>query len=363
MRVKEVWQGNEALSEAAVRSGCIFFGGYPITPQTSITEYLSWRLPEVGGHFVQANSETSAISMIIGASIAGARCMTATSGPGLSLMQEGLSAISAGRYPAVLVNVNRAGAGTADITASQSDYALLTTSLGHGGLHGFVLAPCSVQESVNFMCEAFDIAEKYRCMVIILIDAVIGQMMEGIYMPPFRESVPSIDKPWVPSGADGKPPRIAADRCFRRDTNDISEIPMLLEQEFFDLEKLYREWEKTETRCESYLMEDAQYAVVAWGSAARIARTGIDLLRREGIRVGLLRPITLFPFPRGDVEAISPDLIKGLLTVEMAAPGQLVEDVRKYADRSLRLEEYKRAGGQLVTVDGVINAVKLLAKG
>lgn len=362
---KELWQGNKALAEVAVRAGCRFFGGYPITPQTSIAEYLSVRLPQVGGDFVQVSSETSAINITWGASVAGARAMTATAGPGLSLMQEGLSGMAIGAIPAVIVDVQRSGAGTGGILPSQSDYNIVTRGLGHGGLHAIVLAPFTVQESLDLMYESFELAEKYRTLVFIMTDGMIGEMQETVEMPDFRTDVPAIDsKPWALSGAKGRKLRCTNDSTRVRSgvTNDINHANVALEAELEEINKLYDTIKKDEVRVSGYHMDDAEYVVIAYGTAARMAYTAIDRLREEGIKVGLFRPITLWPFPEKQLAELDDKKIKAVLSAELACPAQFNEDVRVCVNKKIPLYFYHRSGGSLISVEEYCEKVREIIK-
>jgi 2-oxoglutarate ferredoxin oxidoreductase subunit alpha len=348
MAEKVVMQGDEALAEAAIRAGCRFFAGYPITPQSPITEYLSWRLHEVGGDFVQAESELSAIAMVTGASVAGARAMTATSGPGFSLMAEGMSGLAGGRKPAVIVDIQRMGAGGGGISAAQSDYYYATKSLGHGGLKGFVMGPNSVQEAIDCMYDAFDIADKYRTPVIILADAIIGQMMELVELPEFKKEFPDKSE-YIPGGCAGREKKIIRDTNFN---------PQVLERMYKEYTKMYDDWEDTEVRFEEYMLADAEYVIISWGTSARISTTAVSRLRAAGVKVGIFRPITLHPFPYKRISGFDKNKIKGVLTVEMTIPRQFYHDVVRALDRDIRHEWFGHTAGVITTPEEVENAVK-----
>lgn len=335
-------KGNEAMAESAIRAGARFFSAYPITPQTTFTEYMAKRMPEAGGVFIQSESELSAASMIIGASTACVRCLTATSGPGLSLMQESLSSLAAARLPCVLVDIQRVGGGQAGIVSSQMDYNLVTKSLGHGGLKGMVLAPSTCQEGVDLVYEAFDLADKYRVPVIILTDALTGQMAETVELKPFKTEFPDKSEYQLDGAGDaGRPRRIILDTNiygpYNGDRNSNVEYHLMED------DKVYKSWDENEVRSEDYLMEDAEYVVITYGTTARIARTTIDELREEGYKVGMIRPITLVPFPKKRFEALDPAKVKGVLVTEMAIPMQFANDVIPWLDRSLNVETYARA--------------------
>ena len=308
-------KGNEALAEAAVRAGCRFFSGYPITPQTEILEYLSWRMDEVGGVFIQSESEIAGINMLYGAAAAGARAFSSSSGPGFSLMQEGISYLVAADIPCVLVDVARCGNGLGEIQQGQGDYWLATRGNGHGDTRVIVLAPNSVQENADFMSRAFDLAEKYRHPVIILSDAAIGQMIEAVTLPEMREH--NINKfDWTVKGAKG-------DELHRV----IANVSYLEGDYDNKLRGKYQAMADNEQSWESVQVEDAEAVIVAYGISSRISKEAIKFARSMGIKLGLIRPITLFPFPVKAFAQLSASC-KALLTVEMNALGQLVDDVK-----------------------------------
>lgn len=347
MAKKVLMQGNVAAAEAAIRAGMALYAGYPITPQTTLTEYLSWRMEEVGGQFIQAECEPAAINMVLGASVGGARAMTATSGPGFSLMQEGLSAMCGGHLPSVVINVMRSGAGGGSITSSQADYNLATKSAGHGGLRAFVEAPSSVQEFVDLVYDSFDIAEKYRTPVVILVDGMIGQMHEPVVIPKFKQFEDR--RATMAPGEKGRPKRV-----FK----DTLSVPVLVEKEYDKACEMYEVWQKEEVRCEELYLDDAEYVIVAFGSAARIASGAVQKLREEGIKVGMLRPVTLFPFPKERIAQICKDKVKAVLTVEMARPAMFYEDVSMYLDKDIPHHVCTRAGGVIITPEEVEEAFR-----
>ena len=347
MSRKEIWQGNEALAEAAIRAGCTFFAGYPITPQTEIVEYLSWRLPEVGGTYLQSESEVAAINMVIGASIGGARAMTASSNPGIALMTEGFGAMASGRFPAVIVDVQRAGAANVGITASQSDYNLLTKTFGPGGLRAFVLGPSDVQELVNLMGVAFDVADRYMTPVVVLTESIVGQMMEPIV---FDDVIPDkkYDKSsFIPSGKGNGGRHFIQDSPVKMEGSDPFSVARNAQSMYRSYDAMYKKWEEKELMVEKYRMEDAEYVFIAWGAAARITLDAVKRLREDGIKVGLLRPITLFPFPNKEIAALKPQEIKGVMSVEMAIPAQLCYDVKGNLNRSIPLACYNTGAGMI----------------
>lgn len=329
MTKKELMSGNEAMAEAAVRAGCDFFASYPITPQTSILEYLSTRMFEVGGEFVQAESEIAAINMVMGASAAGGRVMTATAGMAVSLMMETLSWMVAARYPGVVINLQRSGAGSGAIKSSQTDFHYATKSMGHGGLHAYVLSPASAQEAADMVYDAFEFAEKYRCLVYILTDSMVGQVLEPVTLPEFRTALPARD--WCVSGNEGRKARKLNVHC------DMSHKNLATYRNF---EKMYETWAKEEVKYEEYCMDDAETVIVAWGMGARVARGSVDILRAEGKKVGLFRPITLYPFPTEKMRSWDPAKIKNILVAEVAVPAQMYDDVDNAIRGKIPLHKY-----------------------
>lgn len=333
--MKVLMKGNEAIGEAAVRAGCRFFFGYPITPQTEIPEYLVKRLPEVGGVFLQAESEIAAINMVYGAAGAGARVMTSSSGPGISLKLEGISYLAGAELPCLIVNIMRGGPGLGGIQPSQSDYLQATKGGGHGDYRLIVLAPASVQEMADLTVEAFGLADRYRNPVMLLGDGILGQMMEAVEFKS-KTTSGSPGKPWATTG------------CRGRERNIINSLyldPELLERHNLNLQQKYSLIEEKEARAETYLAGDAEIIVVAFGTAARVARTAVDNARIRGIRAGLIRPITLWPFPCLAIRG-SLDCCRALLTVEMNA-GQMIDDVLLAVNGSLPVHFYGRTGGMV----------------
>lgn len=348
MAKKVLMQGNVAAAEAAIRAGLNLYAGYPITPQTTLTEYMSWRLPEAGGQFIQAECEPAAINMVLGASVGGARALTATSGPGFSLMQEGISAMCGGKLPGVIINVMRSGAGGGSIVSSQADYNLAVKSAGHGGLHSLVLAPYSVQEFVDMVYNSFDLAEKYNNPVVILADGMIGQMHEPVIIPEFKTGTDARLKARGP-GEKGRPKRV-----FK----DTVSVPALVEKEYDAACAKYDLWQKEAVEYEDMLTEDAEYLIVAFGSAARISSGAVKALREEGVKIGMVRPKTLYPFPKERIKAIDKNQVKAVLTVEMARPVMFYDDVALYLDRDIPHYSCTRAGGVIITPDEVEEAVR-----
>jgi len=335
---KRLMSGNHAIGEAAVRAGCRFYFGYPITPQNEMTEYMARRLNEIeGGVFIQAESELAAINMVIGASMAGARVMTSSSSPGISLKQEGISFLCAMELPAVIVNMTRGGPGLGNIAPAQSDYFQATRGGGHGDYRTIVLAPSSVQELADLTMEAFNLADKYRIPTVILGDGMLGQMMEPVEFPDGEMQKPP-PKDWTITGARGRPSRFI--RSLLLD-------PAVEEEHNWKLARKYERIAAKEVRYEAYRLEDAKMVVVSFGTAARIAKGAIKRLREQGLKVGLLRPITLWPFP----EIVLKDLAKRIghfLVYEMNA-GQMVEDVRLALEGRAEIFFYGRPGGVVIT--------------
>jgi 2-oxoglutarate ferredoxin oxidoreductase subunit alpha len=326
--------GNSAIGEAAIQAGCKFYFGYPITPQNELPEYMSGRLAEVtGGVFLQAESEVGAINMVIGASAVGARVMTSSSSPGISLKQEGISYLAGQELPAVIVNVVRGGPGLGSIYSAQSDYFQSTRGGGHGDYRTIVLAPASVQELADMTASAFDLADTYRTPVLVLADGVLGQMMEPVRIP-FKKGRKKTTKDYVLTGAKGRPSK--AIHSFRMDPKDQ-------EDHNWKLMRKYKRIEQREVRYETFLLDDAEMAVVAYGTAARIARGAINRLRKENLRVGLIRPKTLWPFPTEIIRETAKS-IHDFFVFEMSA-GQMIEDVQLALDGSGTIHFYGRPGG------------------
>jgi 2-oxoglutarate/2-oxoacid ferredoxin oxidoreductase subunit alpha len=348
---KELWEGNRAIAEAALRAGLEAYFGYPITPQTELLEYLAGRMPEMGRAFVQAESEVAAINMVYGAACTGVRVMSSSSSPGISLMQEGLSYIAGSEVPVVLVDIMRGGPGLGNIAPSQSDYFQLTKGGGHGDYRPIVLAPASVQEAVDLMYGAFELAEKYRHIVILAADGNIGQMMEPIELPPPRKPEKR-DRGWELTGAEGRPRRIVTSIYLQ---------PEALHKYNLHLQEIQREIEKNEVRYFEQLIDDAEYAVVAFGSAARAALSAVKMARAKGIRAGLFRPISLYPFPYDRLGEIS-KRVRGILVVEMNA-GQMVEDVRLAASGRVPIQFFGMMGGMVPLPDDVLPEIDKLVRG
>lgn len=354
MGQKMLMKGNEAIAEAAIQAGCRFFFGYPITPQNQIPEYMSKRMPQVdGGCFLQAESEVSAINMVYGAAGAGARVMTSSSSPGISLKQEGISYIVGAELPCVIVNMVRGGPGLGSIQPAQSDYYQATRGGGHGDYRMIVLAPASVQEAVELTQQAFDLADLYRNPVLVLGDGLIGQMMEPVEMPAYvKPELP--EKSWA---ATGWTPDCGRDRAV---INSLYIDPNVLEKHNQKLFAKYAVMEDRECRWQEEMTEDADYIIVAYGTTARICRSAMRRLREAGVKVGLIRPITLWPFPNAPIE-IAAQHARHVLSVEMSM-GQMVDDVRLAVNGACPVSFFGRTGGVVPTVREIINEVEKLAK-
>jgi 2-oxoglutarate ferredoxin oxidoreductase subunit alpha len=353
---RELLKGNIAIAEAAIRSGLQAYFGYPITPQTELLEHMSLRMPQLGRIFLQAESELAAINMVYGAACAGVRVMTSSSGPGISLMQEGLSYIACSEVPIVLVDIMRGGPGLGNIQPTQADYNQLTKSAGHGDFRSVVLAPSSVQEAIDFTVLAFDLAEKYRTLVIVAGDGMIGQMMEPAELPPMQQ--PSTTRPtWALTGAQNRHKNIITSLFLGAEK--LEEVNRRLQAKINRIKS-------EEVRHENTLTDDAELLVVAFGTAGRIAKTAIRDARQQGIKAGLLRPITLFPFPSTPLDRLLRDTrntngVKAILVVEMSA-GQMVEDVQLIVQGRVPVHFYGRSGGAVPLPDEILDQILTLAQ-
>ncbi len=346
MGEKLLMKGNEAIAEAAIKAGCRYFFGYPITPQNALPEYMSRRLPEVGGVFLQAESEVAASNMVYGAAGAGGRVLTSSSSPGISLKMEGISYIAGAELPAVIVNIMRGGPGLGGIQPSQADYFQATKGGGHGDYRLCVLAPSSVQEAVDLTMDAFDIADKYRNPVMLVGDGIIGQMMEPVE---FKKEVELNELPlkkWATDGAKGRKPNII---------NSLILDPQGLENHNRKLKEKYDRMKQEEVRYEFYRLDDADIAIVAYGTTARISISAIDMAREKGIRVGLVRPISLFPFPEKVINEVA-DRVNSFLTVEMSL-GQMVEDVRLAVNGKKPVHFFGRTGGMVPSPEEILDEI------
>ncbi|HIS45035.1 MAG TPA: 3-methyl-2-oxobutanoate dehydrogenase subunit VorB [Candidatus Scatomorpha merdigallinarum] len=350
---KVLMKGNEAVAEAAVRGGCRFFAGYPITPQSEIPEYLSGRLPEVGGVFVQGESEVASINMVYGAAVAGVRAMTGSSGPGISLKAEGISYLSGALLPAVIVNVSRGGPGLGSIQPAQQDYLQATKALGHGGFRLIVEAPHTVQEAVDLVYDSFELAERDRNPVFILMDGCLGAVMEEVELPPMKEL------PERPDWALGN---------FEKGEHEpriITSIPGedVLEMLNKRAAMLQQSWAVNDVRWEEYRLDDAEYVCVAYGTSARVCKYAINELRKEGIKVGLIRPITLYPFPNKVFHDLDYSRVKAIIDVEMAIPCQMVEDIAAQVMERAPILQYGHSGGNTINNEDTTAAIKALIGG
>lgn len=350
-------KGCEAIAEAAVRAGCRFFAGYPITPQNEIPEYFSRRLPEVGGTFVQGESEVASVNMVYGAASAGTRSMTSSSSPGIALKSEGISYCASARIPMVYANISRGGPGVGSIQPAQMDYFQATKASGNGGFQMIVLAPSTVQEAVDMTYEAFDLADRDRNPVLVLADGVIGTMMEPVVLPEMKsdEEIAAIKeskKSWACVGHKLD----YANRSWIEPGHWRTEDMQKANE---DAAELYRSWEK-DARAEEYLVEDAEIILTAYGISARICRSAVDLLRAQGIRVGLIRPITVHPFPYPAYDHIDYARVKAVLDVEMSIPAQFVEDVKAGVKGRCPIHTCLCSGGNIMSREKVIEAVKAI---
>ena len=345
-------KGNEAIAEAAVRAGCRFFAGYPITPQNEIPEYMSKRLPQVGGVFVQGESEVASVNMVFGAAYTGTRAMTSSSGPGLSLKSEGLSSLAGSELPAVVVNIMRGGPGVGSIQAAQMDYLQATKASGHGGFRMLVYAPATVQEAVDFTYKAFDKAMEYQAPVLISADGCIGSMMEQVTLPPMKDVEKEDLKFFATKFLNPKRKVIA------------SMLPVEAEQEMYNkkMEKMYQKWEEEEYLSEEYMLDDAEYVIAAYGTSARIAKSAIKMLREKGVKVGLVRPITLYPFPYVSLRKLDEKKVKKVLCLEMSIPAQLVEDLKIGLEGRIPIHCYGRSAGMIFTTEEVVEEVEKMVK-
>lgn len=351
MGEKFLMKGNEALAEAAIRNGCKHFFGYPITPQTEVAAYMAKRMPKIGGTYLQAESEIAAINMVLGCASTGARAMTSSSSPGISLKGEGISYIIGSDLPCLIINVMRGGPGLGGIQPSQADYWQATKAPGHGDGQVLVFAPSSVQEIVDLIGQAFDLAETYRMPAMILADGMLGQMMEPVEFP---EVVPTPhEKPWALTGTKGqRKPNIV---------NSLYLQPQELERTIIERQKRYDIIREKEVQVELQYMDDAEFAVVAYGATARVVKSAVSKARAKGIKVGLIRPITLWPFPEKEIAAAAKQ-VKAMLTVEMSM-GQMVEDVRLAANGACPVGFFGRTGGIVPSPAEVLAEIEKMAGG
>ena len=351
MSEKVLMKGNEAIAEAAIQCGCRHYFGYPITPQTEVAAYMAKRMPKIDGVFLQAESEIAAINMVIGVAATGKRVMTSSSSPGISLKSEGLSYLAGCDLPAFVVNVQRGGPGLGGIQPSQSDYFQATRGGGHGDYHMIVLAPDSVQEMASLTVKGFDLADKYRMTTMLLADGTMGQMMEPVSLD-FGE-VETYDKPWAVTGTGCKREHNIVNSLFLK--------PEQLETENLARYERYKLIEQNEPMWEEYMMEDAEYCIVAFGIAARVSKNAIVEARKRGIKVGLIRPITLWPFPKAPLAAAA-DKVKSFLSVELSM-GQMIEDVELAIRCKKPVYLCNRVGGMIMSPAEVLAKIEDMVKG
>lgn len=345
---KVLMKGNEAIGAAAIKAGCRYFFGYPITPQNEIPEYMAKEMPKVGGVFVQAESEVAAINMVYGAAGTGARVMTSSSSPGIALKQEGITYIAGAELPAVIVSISRGGPGLGGIQPSQADYNQSTRGGGNGDYKTLVFAPANLQEMVDYVQEAFDAADYYRNPVMVLGDGMIGQMMEPIEFKEIASTRQLQPKTWATTGTKGQRPKNII--------NSLALDPAELEKHNFKLQKKYDEMKEKEVRYELYNMEKPAMVLVSYGTTSRIVKNAIDSLKEEGIEVGLIRPITLWPFPEKAFTEI-PATCKHVMSVEMSM-GQMIDDVKISLNGKLPVSFFGRTGGMIPSPEEIMNAVK-----
>lgn len=349
MEEKQLMKGNEAIAEAAIRGGCRAFFGYPITPQNEIPEYMSFRMPQVGGVFIQSESEVAAINMVYGAGGTGVCAMTSSSSPGISLKQEGISYIAGAEIPCVIVNMVRSGPGLGGIQPAQCDYFQAVKGGGHGDYRMLVYGPCSVQECVDIMYDAYDKAFEYRIPVMILGDGILGQIMEPVALPPMKDISKKARPEWATDGT-----RFGKDK---RVINSLYIVPDELEEINHKLFNKYAVMSEKECKYEEYLCEDAEIILTAYGTVARIAKSAVDMLREQGVKVGLMRPITLFPFPSDRYARLADmDNVKEFISVELSM-GQMIEDVKLAVNGKKPVNFFGRCGGNVMTSEDIVEFV------
>lgn len=352
MADKVLMKGNEALAEAAIRAGCKHFFGYPITPQTELAAYMAKRMPKIGGTYLQAESEIAAINMVLGAAAAGVRAMTSSSSPGISLKGEAISYMAASDLPALIINIQRGGPGLGGIQPSQADYWQATRAMGHGDFHILVFAPSTVSEMVELVSKAYDLADKYRIPAMILGDGMLGQMMEPVVLPEPVGELPKKD--WSASGHENK-----------REHNVVNSLyltPNALENLVVERYKRYEIIKENETMAEQYLTDDAELIIVAYGASSRVARSAVNKAREEGLKVGLVRPISLWPFP-SEVVHKAGQQAENLLVVEMSM-GQMIDDVKLSVENPKNVHFYGRTGGIIPMPNEILEQIhNIMGKG
>ena len=347
MSERVLMKGNEALAEAAIQAGCRHFFGYPITPQTEVAAYMSRKMPKIGGTYLQAESEIAAINMVLGAASAGVRTMTSSSSPGISLKTEGISYLAGCDLPCLIINVQRGGPGLGGIQPSQADYWQATRALGHGDAHVLVFAPNNVQEMVDLVFKAYELGEKYRMPSMILADGMLGQMMEPVCFPEKGGAAP-VEKPWATNGHGHKRPHNVVNSLYLQ--------PDKLEQTVLERFERYKMVQANEPMEEEYLTEDADYIVVAFGATSRIVKAAINQARAEGVKVGLIRPITVWPFPGKAIDKAA-ETVQSFLCVEMNM-GQMIDDVKLVVNGRKSVEFFGHTGGIVPTPAEVLDAIK-----
>lgn len=351
MAERILMKGNEAIAEAAILAGCRHYFGYPITPQTEIAAYMAKKMPKIGGVFLQAESEIASINMVYGAAAAGMRVMTSSSSPGISLKAEGLSYLAGSDIPAFVVNVQRGGPGLGGIQPSQCDYFQATKGGGHGDYRMIVLAPASVQEMASLTVHGFNLADKYLMTSMILADGTIGQMMEPISFEDIK--IENVEKPWALTGTNCERPHNIVNSLYLK--------PEELERKNFERFEKYKQIEETESMWEEYMVDDAEICVVAFGIAARVAKNAVVAAREKGIKVGLIRPITLWPFPTKPLKALA-DRVDSFISVELSM-GQMIEDVKLATDCKKPVYLCNRCGGMIPSPEEVLKAIENAKKG
>lgn len=352
---KQLVKGCEAIAEAAVRAGCRFFAGYPITPQNEIPEYLSWRLPEVGGVFVQGESEVASINMVYGAAAGGCRAMTSSSGPGISLKAEGISYLAGTQLPAVICNISRGGPGLGSIQPAQQDYLQATKALGHGGFRAMVFAPATLQEAVDLVYNAWEYAERDRNPVMILMDGCLGAMYELVEFPEMKPTDRAGTAKWDLNLHEGEK------RAPRMLNPYFPE--QILEVKNSGAKRMYERWQANDVKVEEFMLEDAEYVVVAYGISARVAKEAILTLREEGYKIGMIRPITLYPFPKASLRKLDYTQVKGIIDVELAIPAQMHDDIQLEVMERAPIYEVCHSGGLLFDDAQVYKAFKKIVDG
>ena len=353
---KKLMKGNIALAEAALRAGLRFYAGYPITPQSEIPEYISARIWDLGGTFVQGESEVASINMVYGAACSGVRAMTSSSGLGMSLKAEGISYLSGAMLPAVIVNVSRGGPGLGSIQPAQQDYLQATKAMGHGGFRTIVLAPNSVQESVDLMYNyAFELAERDRNPVVFLMDGCMGVGMEEVELPPYKE-LPEKRPDWALGNFNETGPHKS-----RMITSIYGEE--LVETLNKRAAMLFKQWEANDVQVEEYLLEDAEFVIMAYGMPSRICKYCIDILRKEGVKVGMIRPITLVPFPKASLNKLNYNQIKAIIDVEMEIPAQMYDDIQLQVKERVPILTYGRSGGNTMKNEETLEALRKIIGG